>query len=510
MEQEFSCLDRVMETGYHFKNGVSPQSQKNRRHFLVCCMILLAFVKVAAQSIKLDKTQLELIPGEEQKLFATTTPVGQSVTWTSSDVSKVSVEGSYGEAKVIAKTAGTATIHATFRGQTVSCALTVYDVFSGDGVTIDGVTWATRNVGIPGSFASKGSDSGMFYQWNRKIGWSSTEPPTSSPPNHSWDNSVPSGTSWTADNNPCPAGWGVPTYEEMEKLINAGYFWTTVNGKIGMKFGKDKTVIFLPAAGYFGTTAFTDGTFRGGSYLKDEDGKTGSYWTDTERGNHYAYDLRFYDVRNILKGIFVGVRPNSARVSALSVRCVKKPQDLTYTVTEPHTASPPVNNNNSQPNSVSMSSHEYLAEGYEYANKGDYSIAIEFFKKALEIDPNNKDAYYGVGYAYELLNNYPQAIAYYNKVLEIDPNHVNSNFSIGRIYFNQGVIQLDNANNFADVNRYNEEKNKANDLFRKALPYLERAHTEMPEQPDIMHALSYVYSNLGMNEEFENIKAKMN
>ena len=39
------------------------------------------------------------------------------------------------------------------------------------GVEINGVTWATRNVDAPGTFAAKPEDMGMFYQWNSKVSW---------------------------------------------------------------------------------------------------------------------------------------------------------------------------------------------------------------------------------------------------------------------------------------------------------------------------------------------------
>ncbi|MDR1757419.1 MAG: hypothetical protein LBR51_00445 [Bacteroidales bacterium] len=39
-----------------------------------------------------------------------------------------------------------------------------------DGITINGVTWATCNVDVPGTFIDKPSDFGMFYQWNRTMG----------------------------------------------------------------------------------------------------------------------------------------------------------------------------------------------------------------------------------------------------------------------------------------------------------------------------------------------------
>ena len=57
------------------------------------------------------------------------------------------------------------------------------------GVVINGVKWATRNVDIPGTFAANPEDAGMFYQWNRKIGWTCGEPMINSNGGTMWDNS---------------------------------------------------------------------------------------------------------------------------------------------------------------------------------------------------------------------------------------------------------------------------------------------------------------------------------
>jgi len=86
------------------------------------------------------------------------------------------------------------------------------------GVLINGVKWSTRNVNVPGTFAIKPEKAGMFYQWNRNIGWSATDPLSSSPSGRSWNSSNPTGTTWDKTNDPSPAGWRVPTLNEIQKL----------------------------------------------------------------------------------------------------------------------------------------------------------------------------------------------------------------------------------------------------------------------------------------------------
>jgi uncharacterized protein (TIGR02145 family) len=149
------------------------------------------------------------------------------------------------------------------------------------GVVINGVKWATRNVDAAGTFAAKPEDSGMFYQWNRKTAWAATGNVTG------WDDTVPEGATWEKANDPSPAGWRVPTVDEIQTLFDKDKVnkeWTTVNGVKGHRFTDKATgnSIFLPAAG----GCFNSGALYGtGSY--------GSYWSSTRYGSDVAYGLSF-------------------------------------------------------------------------------------------------------------------------------------------------------------------------------------------------------------------------
>jgi len=121
---------------------------------------------------------------------------------------------------------------------------------SSTGVLITGVLWATCNVDAPGTFASHPSEPGMFYQWNRNIGWSSTDPLVNHEGGNTWDDSTPSGDNWGAANDPCPTGWRVPTLDEQQSLLNSGSFLGELNGVSGRFFGNGDQRVFFPAPGY--------------------------------------------------------------------------------------------------------------------------------------------------------------------------------------------------------------------------------------------------------------------
>lgn len=157
---------------------------------------------------------------------------------------------------------------------------------TGDDATIGGITWATHNVGAPGTFTSNPQDLGMVYKWGDIVGWSATDPLTSSPAGESWDTDYDGDGSWTAEDDPCPEDWRVPTWQEMQSLVNANFKWGTLNGVRGASF-TDKTngnSIFIPAS--FGRE-------DNGDYAYNHDtGAFVRYWTTTAypqyNGNCYV------------------------------------------------------------------------------------------------------------------------------------------------------------------------------------------------------------------------------
>jgi len=121
------------------------------------------------------------------------------------------------------------------------------------GVVINGVTWATRNVDAPGTFAKTPESAGMFYQWNRKKGWSATEPAAWIKVDN-WDTTTSTGIMWEKANDPSPVGWRVPTEEEQRTLLDTAKVtnkWTTQNNVNGRKFTDKATgnSLFFPAVG---------------------------------------------------------------------------------------------------------------------------------------------------------------------------------------------------------------------------------------------------------------------
>jgi uncharacterized protein (TIGR02145 family) len=175
-----------------------------------------------------------------------------------------------------------------------------------ESVTINGVKWAACNVDVPGTFAANPEDAGMFYQWNRKIAWPSAGDITD------WDITTPEGDIWEKANDPCPAGWRLPSNDDIKKLsdtVKVSNEWTTVNGIPGIKFTDRATgkSVFFPAVGC--RSIFNGALIVIGSY--------GYYWSstpsdsDSERAYRLALCINYVDLS-----------PNTYRKQGFSIRCV--------------------------------------------------------------------------------------------------------------------------------------------------------------------------------------------
>jgi len=259
---------------------------------------------IKVSSVSLNETNITLLVEETAILTATIYPedaANKTVSWTSSKPDVATVANGIVTAKEVGKTTITViTEDGNFKAE---CIVTV----TPEWVEINDIKWARCNVDMPGTFAAKPEDAGMFYQWNRKIAWSSTDPMVNSNGGTTWDESYPEGATWEKQNDPCPAGWRVPTVSELESLKDTESLWTTVNNVIGRIFGSDDKTLFLPAAGHRCIS------LHGNLHYVDT---TGYYWSSSINNDYQAYNLG-------LSNTFVSVG-NSNRTAGFSVRCVKE------------------------------------------------------------------------------------------------------------------------------------------------------------------------------------------
>ena len=316
-------------------------------------------------TVTVSKTSLTLTTRFSYALTAKITPIDatdQSIVWSSDNASVVTVDQS---GVLTTLSSGTAVITAEAGGVTGTCTIKViapttrevkdYEVDGvsyGKGIVIGDVIWAPVNCGYePSNGDYKGYPYGKLYQWGRKYGQGYST---------SYDASVPeivegqisevngqkenySNTFFTAseypydwmtpqnDNlwnsgieenpvkteyDPCPDGWRVPTYTELEKLSNIRSTFLKVEGQNGRYFCGDYTYlddapqVFFPAAGY----RSVDGDFT-------SRGTMGLYWSSSP---YTISDIKYYAGRLFFNSSGVDPDPDDLRAEGYSVRCVQE------------------------------------------------------------------------------------------------------------------------------------------------------------------------------------------
>lgn len=124
---------------------------------------------------------------------------------------------------------------------------------------------------------------------------------------------------------------------------------------------------------------------------------------------------------------------------------------------------------------LSYLSELYYCVGTNHDRRGDYSSAIPFYKKSIELNPSNTDSLNNLGYNYGRLGQSETAMSYFQKALEIQPSE--------NIYNNLGSV-------------YSKHKNwiLAREQFDKALQL-------NPKYPEAMSNLAENYSKQGLYDQ---------
>ena len=92
--------------------------------------------------------------------------------------------------------------------------------------------------------------------------------------------------------------------------------------------------------------------------------------------------------------------------------------------------------------------------GLTYYAKGLYDEAIMWYKKALDIKPNDIDAMNNLANSYKFSGNNEKALFFYKKVLEFESSFQSALFNLAGLYFEtkQFNMALETINKLLSVN----------------------------------------------------------
>jgi tetratricopeptide (TPR) repeat protein len=74
---------------------------------------------------------------------------------------------------------------------------------------------------------------------------------------------------------------------------------------------------------------------------------------------------------------------------------------------------------------------DYYNQGVESANGGHWAEAMETFKQAIRLNPDDADAHFQLGYANQQLKQYAEAIPEYKEAIRLNPDNADVYFYLG-------------------------------------------------------------------------------
>lgn len=151
-----------------------------------------------------------------------------------------------------------------------------------------------------------------------------------------------------------------------------------------------------------------------------------------------------------------------------------------------------------------------LGEANLYYAMGDKEKFKELMGQASAMAPDNPDLLYNIGVINMEQGNLEDARDAYKKALAIDPGYINALLNLSTTYVNEGNGLIDEMNQLgtskADIEKYDDLKDKKDSLFKEGAAVLEDALQSNPDNESILTQLKNIYGALGDNENFMRIK----
>jgi len=147
-----------------------------------------------------------------------------------------------------------------------------------------------------------------------------------------------------------------------------------------------------------------------------------------------------------------------------------------------------------------------------YVSTGQNEKAYEYITMAIDKNPNDPQFFVIRGTLLEQMNRRVDASKEYEKALELDPNNADAIYSMGAFYYNQAADTIAWANDNippTDFAAYDAVKAAADELFKIAIPFLEKSHALNPKDINVLNTLKTIYYRLGDIPKHDAIKAEL-
>ncbi len=151
-----------------------------------------------------------------------------------------------------------------------------------------------------------------------------------------------------------------------------------------------------------------------------------------------------------------------------------------------------------------------LQEAYLHYNMGNINKFKSLLEIAVQKDPNNHELQYNLAIISSDANDFENSKKYYLKAIELKPDYTKAYINVAALILSQEQSILDQMNSLgssrADDIKYDKLKEKRNQMFLEAIPYLESAISITPENYQAAKTLSNIYSAVGNTKKYKEYK----
>ncbi|WP_299549542.1 tetratricopeptide repeat protein [Seonamhaeicola sp.] len=151
-----------------------------------------------------------------------------------------------------------------------------------------------------------------------------------------------------------------------------------------------------------------------------------------------------------------------------------------------------------------------LSEANVHFKMGNTEKFKELLQEATKMDPKNPELQYNLGVISADSGESDEAKAYYEKAIELDPEYINAYINLSALILGKEESIIEEMNGLgssaADDKRYEELRNKRQDLYREAVPFLTKALEIDPESINAAKTLMNIYSILGETDKYKEMK----
>jgi tetratricopeptide (TPR) repeat protein len=154
-----------------------------------------------------------------------------------------------------------------------------------------------------------------------------------------------------------------------------------------------------------------------------------------------------------------------------------------------------------------------VTESDLYLKSNDMVTYKRLISEALEKNPSNVDLVFNLGVISYNNKELVDAEKYYLRAIEIDPKYGNAYLNLAILKLDAEKVLIDKMNKLgtstAETKKYDVLKKQREEVYKNAIPYLEKVTELDPENVEAIKTLIGVYNALEMTDKSKPLKEKL-